>query len=108
MSIKNIPTGVGDQINLQGVYTDGASRYNLQSLAALNYSMFGGASVPGAYQSIGFANAPDAVYIRRLLQSPTRSGTGYSYPGDVTFTTPIASQCSFTPLTSPKSKTART
>ena len=62
LSIKDIPTGVGDVINMQGVYTDGATRYNLQSLAAANYSMFGGANLPGSYQSIGFANAPDAVY----------------------------------------------
>jgi hypothetical protein len=62
LSIKNIPTGAGDVINLQGVYTDGATRYNLQSLAAVSYSMFGGSNLAGAYQSIGFANAPDAVY----------------------------------------------
>jgi porin-like protein len=53
----------GDTLNLQGVYTDGATRYNLQSLAAVNYSMFSGTSAfPNAYQSVGFANAPDAVY----------------------------------------------
>ena len=34
----------------------------LQSLAAVSYSMFGSASTLGAYQSIGFASAPDAVY----------------------------------------------
>jgi hypothetical protein len=62
LQIKNIPTGAGDVINLQAVYTDGATRYNLQSLAAVGYSMFGGTNLPGAYQSIGFANAPDAVY----------------------------------------------
>ena len=62
MQIKNIPTGAGDVINMQAVYTDGATRYNLQSLAAVSYSMFGGTNTPGAYQSIGFANAPDAVY----------------------------------------------
>jgi hypothetical protein len=62
LSIKNIPTGVGDVINLQAVYTDGATRYNLQSLAAVTYSMFSGTNFLGAYQSIGFANAPDAVY----------------------------------------------
>ena len=28
VSIKNIPTGPGDSINLQAVYTDGATRYN--------------------------------------------------------------------------------
>ena len=34
LSIKNIPTGAGDVINVQGVYTDGATRYNIQDLAA--------------------------------------------------------------------------
>ncbi len=62
LQIKNIPTGAGDVLNLQAVYTDGATRYNFQSLATVNYSMFGGTNLPGAYQSIGFANAPDAVY----------------------------------------------
>jgi hypothetical protein len=62
LQIKNIPTGVGDVFNMQAVYTDGATRYNLQSLAAVGYSMFGGTNLAGAYQSIGFANAPDAVY----------------------------------------------
>ena len=62
LQIKNIPTGAGDVINMQAVYTDGATRYNLQSLAAVSYSMFGSASTLGAYQSIGFASAPDAVY----------------------------------------------
>ena len=62
LQIKNIPTGPGDVLNLQAVYTDGATRYNFQSLAAVNYSMFGGTNLAGAYQSIGFANAPDAVY----------------------------------------------
>ncbi len=62
LQVKNIPTGAGDVINLQAVYTDGATRYNLQSLAVVGYSMFGGTSLPGTYQSIGFANAPDAVY----------------------------------------------
>ena len=62
LQFKNLPTGAGDVISLQAVYTDGATRYNLQSLAAVSYSMFGGTNVPGAYQSIGFANAPDAVH----------------------------------------------
>jgi hypothetical protein len=62
LQIKNLPTGAGDVLNLQAVYTDGATRYNLQSLAAVGYSMFGGTNALGAYQSIGFASAPDAVY----------------------------------------------
>ncbi|WP_454647043.1 porin [Bradyrhizobium liaoningense] len=60
LSIKNIPTGAGDVINVSGVYTEGASRYNFQSLAATSYSMFG--SSDAAYQSIGFAGVSDAVF----------------------------------------------
>jgi hypothetical protein len=60
LSIKNIPTGAGDVFNVSGVYTEGASRYNFQSLAATSYSMFGSSS--GAYQSIGFAGVSDAVF----------------------------------------------
>src|SRR5229473_6517273 len=62
LGIKNIPTGAGDTLNVQGVYTDGATRYNFQSLATQNYAMFGGTGLPGAYQSVGFAGATDAVF----------------------------------------------
>ncbi|WP_076862717.1 porin [Bradyrhizobium mercantei] len=65
LSIKNIPTGPGDTINLQGVYTNGATRYNIQDLAGLAgaATVFGGTNVPGAYQSIGLGIAPDSVFI---------------------------------------------
>jgi hypothetical protein len=63
MSIKNIPTGAGDVINMQAVYTDGASRYNFQSLFPTTIGMFGGTGVPGAYQSLGFAAIGDAVFV---------------------------------------------
>ncbi|WP_426436624.1 porin [Bradyrhizobium genosp. P] len=63
LSIKNIPTGPGDTINIQGVYTDGATRYNIQDLSqAGGVTYFGGTNVPGAYQSIGFGIAPDSVF----------------------------------------------
>jgi hypothetical protein len=64
LSIKNIPTGPGDVINMQGVYTDGATRYNIQNLAAAagSNTIYGGTSLPGAYQSVGFGMAPDSVF----------------------------------------------
>jgi hypothetical protein len=62
LSIKNIPTGPGDTLNVQAVYTDGATRYNFQSLAPQNFAMFGGTGLPGAYQSIGVAAAADGVF----------------------------------------------
>ncbi|WP_038950170.1 porin [Bradyrhizobium genomosp. III] len=61
LSINNIPTGAGDVINISGVYTDGATRYNFQNLAGSSYSMFGSSGV--AYQSVGFAYAPDTVFV---------------------------------------------
>jgi hypothetical protein len=62
LQIKNIPTGAGDTLNLQGVYTDGATRYNIQNLAPNAFSMFSGSGLAGAYQSVGFASAPDAIF----------------------------------------------
>jgi hypothetical protein len=74
LSIKNIPTGPGDTINVQGVYTDGATRYNIQDLSqAGGIAYFGGTSVPGAYQSLGLGVAPDSVFVnggsQQLIQT---------------------------------------
>ncbi|MBR0829495.1 porin [Bradyrhizobium manausense] len=61
LSIKNIPTGAGDSINLQAVYTDGASRYNFQSLFPQSFFMYSGSGA-GAYQSLGIAGIADGVF----------------------------------------------
>jgi hypothetical protein len=60
LSIKNIPTGAGDVINFQAVYTDGATKYNFQTLFPQNFSMFSGSGI--AYQSVGFAGLSDGVF----------------------------------------------
>jgi hypothetical protein len=70
LSIKNIPTGPGDTFNIQAVYTNGANRYNAQSLAPIAFSMFG--SSGSAYQSVGFASLSDAVY----TGTSSANGTG--------------------------------
>ena len=64
LSIKNIPTGPGDTINIQGVYTNGATRYNIQDLAgsAGANTIYSGTSLAGAYQSVGLGVAPDTVF----------------------------------------------
>ncbi|HZR73255.1 porin, partial [Bradyrhizobium sp.] len=64
LTIKNIPTGPGDTINVSGVYTDGATRYNIQDLAS-QYgatTIFGSTSLLGAYQSVALGIAPDTVF----------------------------------------------
>lgn len=62
LSIKNVPTGSGDTINVQAVYTDGATRYNFQSLVPTSFAMYGSTGLAGAYQSLGIAGLADAVY----------------------------------------------
>jgi hypothetical protein len=62
LSIKNIPTGPGDVINLQAVYTDGASHYNFQTLFPQAFFMYSGTGLAGAYQSVGIAGVSDGVF----------------------------------------------
>jgi Porin subfamily len=62
LSIKNVPTGAGDSLNLQAVYTDGASRYNFQSLFPTTMAMYGGSNLPGVYQSLAIAGIADTVF----------------------------------------------
>ena len=64
LTIKNVPTGAGDVINIEGVYTNGATRYNIQDLAAAAgaWTTFAGTNVAGALGSIGIGVAPDAVF----------------------------------------------
>jgi hypothetical protein len=64
LSIKNIPTGAGDTMNVQGVYTKGATRYNIQDLAsgAGANTIYGSTGLLGAYQSVGLGIAPDSVF----------------------------------------------
>ncbi|MET4359371.1 hypothetical protein ABIC08_009348 [Bradyrhizobium sp. RT9b] len=63
LSIKNIPTGPGDTINVQGVYTNGASRYNFESYLSNTYAMYGGSGIAGVYQSVGLAGVSDSVFV---------------------------------------------
>jgi hypothetical protein len=62
LSIKNIPTGPGDTLNIQGVYTNGASRYNFQDLIPTTFAIYGHTNLPGAFQSIAFASVSDSVF----------------------------------------------
>ncbi|MCK1758649.1 porin [Bradyrhizobium sp. 137] len=81
LSIKNLPTGAGDTINLTGVYTNGASRYNFQDYMSTTYAMYGGTSVPGAYQSLGIAGVSDSVFVTGAGQELT---TTYGFNGGYT------------------------
>lgn len=81
LSIKNIPTGPGDTINVQGVYTNGASGYNFQPYSSYTYAMYGSAGLPGAYQSVGLAGLSDSVFVAGARQELT---TTYGFNGAYT------------------------
>lgn len=77
LSIKNIPTGPGDTINLQGVYTNGATRYNIQENSQAGaVTNYGGTNLPGAYQSVGLGFAPDTVFAAGTQQQLTQTWGG--------------------------------
>ena len=85
LAIKNIPTGAATRSTSRRVYTDGATRYNIQDLAgrAGANTVYGTASpIAGAYQSIGFGIAPDSVFGHGTSQSLVQTW----YPGAYTIT----------------------
>jgi hypothetical protein len=73
LSLKADWIAPGDVFNVQGVYTKGATRYNIQDLAsqAGANTIYGSSGLPGAFQSVGFGIAPDTVFA-----SGTVLGTG--------------------------------
>lgn len=90
LSIKNIPTGPGDTINIQGVYTNGASRYNFQESVPTTYAMYGGATPTGAYQSVGLAGLADSVFVTGSSQELTTTygfRAGYTHNWDAYWNT---------------------
>lgn len=63
LSIKNLPTGPGDSINISGVYTHGATRYNFEDYLSTTFARYAGTNLPGAYQSVGIAGVSDSVFV---------------------------------------------
>jgi hypothetical protein len=62
LSLKNLPTGPGDSINIDATYADGATRYVIGGTSPNAFAMYGGTDVAGAYQSVAFASAPDGIF----------------------------------------------
>ncbi|MDI4234135.1 porin [Bradyrhizobium sp. Arg237L] len=62
LSIRNIPSGPGDTFNISVGYANGASRYVIGGVSPNSFAMYGGTSLPGAYQSIAFGGSGDAVF----------------------------------------------
>ena len=64
LQIKNIPTGAGDDFKIEGSYAKGITK-NVISTSATSpsFAMFSGSGRAGAYQSIGFGQTTDAMWL---------------------------------------------
>jgi hypothetical protein len=70
LQIKNIPTGPGDDIKMDGSFAWGDTKNVIStSSGSPSFAMFGGSS--RAYNSIGFGSTSDAVYLPAIF-----GGTG--------------------------------
>ncbi|NOJ46312.1 porin [Bradyrhizobium archetypum] len=64
LNIKNIPTGAGDDIKIDATFATGDTKQVISGTTnSPSFAMFGGTSRAGAYQSIGFGQTADAVYL---------------------------------------------
>ena len=69
LQIKNIPTGAGDDIKISAVYSQGNTKEVIStSGGSPSFAMFGNSGF--GYQSVGFGNTTDGVYL------PGVGGTG--------------------------------
>jgi hypothetical protein len=62
LSLKNLPTGPGDSINITATYSNGATRYVLGGVSPNSFAIYGNNSVPNTYQSVAFGVAADGVF----------------------------------------------
>src|SRR3954462_15986619 len=64
LQIKNLPTGAGDDLKIDVSYAKGATKAVISTSGpSPSFAMLGNTGVAGAYQSIGFGQTADAVYV---------------------------------------------
>jgi hypothetical protein len=64
LQIKNLPTGAGDDFKIDATYAKGDTKAVVStSGGSPSFAMFGSTGFAGAYQSIGFGQTADAVYL---------------------------------------------
>ncbi|MEH2547468.1 hypothetical protein V1283_004113 [Bradyrhizobium sp. AZCC 2262] len=68
LQIKNIPTGAGDDFKIDVSYSKGDTKAVIStSGGSPSFAMFGSTGRLGAYQSIGFGQTADAVFLPGFL-----------------------------------------
>jgi hypothetical protein len=72
LQIKNLPTGAGDDFKIDASYSKGDTKAVIStSGGSPSFAMFGNTNRLGAYQSVGFGQTADAVYLPTIF-----GGTG--------------------------------
>ena len=72
LQIKNLPTGAGDDIKFDISYAKGDTKNVIStSGGSPSFAMFGGTGRTGAYQSIGFGQTSDAVFLPGFVTGGT-------------------------------------
>ena len=68
LQIKNIPWGAGDDFKIDATYSMGDTKAVIStSGSSPSFAMFGNSSRFGSYQSIGFGQTSDAVFLPGFL-----------------------------------------
>ncbi|MBI3700276.1 MAG: porin [Afipia sp.] len=68
LQLKNLPTGPGDKLSLDGTWSKGGIKYLISGVTGtataqgMNFTNFGGAAFAGSYQSFATVLAADSVY----------------------------------------------
>ena len=75
LQIKNIPTGAGDDFKISAVYAQGKTKDVIStSGGSPSFAMFGGTGRAGAYQSVGFGQTSDGVFLPGFLTGGATGG----------------------------------
>ena len=68
LQIKNLPTGAGDDLKIDATYSKGDTKAVIStSGGSPSFAMFGNTGLAGAYQSLGFGQTSDAVFLPGFL-----------------------------------------
>lgn len=64
LQIKNLPTGAGDDIKIDATWATGDTKQVISTASTSpSFAMFSGTGRAGAYQSFGFGQTADAIYL---------------------------------------------
>ncbi len=86
LQLKNLPTGPGDKLSIDGTWSKGAVKYLISGVTGtatgnnMNFTNFGGADFGASYQSVATVFAADAVYgLNGQLEQTTAWGFRGAY-----------------------------